>query len=120
MNEITIYSGMEGQKGMPHNGKRLREAIFSEGITQTEMSRRMGVSPSTLQSYYKSESLQMSVWWRASKALRYNFIAEMGMQIPIDFATPRESELQKEVKTLQKKIEKLKIELNVYKDIMKR
>jgi AcrR family transcriptional regulator len=104
---------VEIKSKMPHNGKRLQACISAHGLTTKEVARRMGIAPQTVYSYYKSESLQMDAWWRASLALHRNLIAELGMEFPVAFESPAEAALTQEVARLEN-------ELRIYREIVKR
>jgi transcriptional regulator with XRE-family HTH domain len=115
MNDITAYSGTPASGKMPHNGKLLKAFVESHHLTQVNVARRMGVTASTLPYYYKSHSLTMDVWWRASKALHYNFLSGLGSLLSEKYVTPDENELKATCERLQKENEQLKMELEMYK-----
>ena len=112
----------------PHNGKFLQDYIKKNGVNRAEMARKMNVSNSTVYQYAESPTLQLSVLWKASLALNHNFVAELGDLLPVAHDSKREAQLEKRIKELEieleiktsiyeKQIEKLKIELSVYKNI---
>jgi transcriptional regulator with XRE-family HTH domain len=117
MEDITNYLDTSVSEDMPHNGKLLKAFIDNSRLTQSAVARRMGVATSTLHNYDKSRSLTTDIWWRASKALHYNFLAGLGSLLTEEYVTPRETELQTACERLQKENERLKIELEIYKNI---
>jgi transposase-like protein len=117
MEKITAFFDSEKTKGMPHNGKLLHSFITHSRLSITEVARRMDVMPSTLHCYFKSYSLSLEVWWRASKAVHYNFPAALGELLPVDYTTSRETELQATCEQLKKENERLQMELNIYKSL---
>lgn len=124
MEDITTYSGTPASGNMPHNGKLLKAFIDSRRLTQSEVARRMEVTASTLQYYYKSRSLTADIWWRASKALHYNFLTGLGSLLAEEYVTPREAEaisknsmLQAEYERLEMELKHVKMELEIYKNI---
>jgi predicted transcriptional regulator len=105
---------------MPHNGKMLEEFIRQSEISLTKVANGMDVTLATVSNYYKSRSLQMRILWNAGRVLKRNLIAEIGSLHSIPFVTANEIELQKKLKAMEKELEIIKIELNVYKNIVKR
>jgi transcriptional regulator with XRE-family HTH domain len=117
MEDITAYLGTSVSDKMPHNGKLLKAFIAASRLTQIEVARRMEITTATLYDYYKSYSLTTDVWWRASKALHYNFLAGLSSLLTEEYVTPREAELQTACERLQKENERLDMELKIYKNI---
>jgi transcriptional regulator with XRE-family HTH domain len=117
MENIIAYLDTPVSDDMPHNGKLLKTFIDNSRLTQIEVARRMGITTPTLHYYYKSHSLTTDIWWRASKALHYNFLAGLGSLLTEEYVTPRETELQTVCEQLQKENERLKMELEIYKNI---
>lgn len=117
MSNTIITTDIE-VKIMPHNGKTLENYVLSSGINRAELARKMNVSNTSVYQYAESPSLQMSILWKASLALNHNFVAQLGEILPIGYLTKREKELENQVADLQKEMEKLNIELSVYKSIV--
>jgi hypothetical protein len=61
MEKITAFFDSDKTKGMPHNGKLLHLFITHSRLSISEVARRMGVVPSTLHCYFKSDSLSLEV-----------------------------------------------------------
>ena len=106
------------EKAMPHNGKLLADYIQNNRINRAELARKLNKSNTSVYQYAESPSLQMNILWKTSLALNYNFLAELGELLPVNYITVREKELQKQVETLQRELEKLNIELGAYKNIV--
>ncbi len=113
------------EKAMPHNGKLFEHYVLSNNINRAEVARRMHMTNTSVYKYAESPSLQMGILWKASLALNHNFVAELGAALPVDYVTPKELELQNQIKALQeqmaglqKKIEHQQIEIGVYKNIV--
>jgi len=109
----------------PHNGKLLSDYIFKNKVNRAELARQMDISTTSVYKYAQSYSLQLGILWKASLALKHNFVAELGALLAVDYITPKEEVLQNELKTkqieievLQKQIEHLSIEISVYKSIV--
>jgi transcriptional regulator with XRE-family HTH domain len=105
---------------MPHNGKMLEEFIRQSGISLTKVADGMDVALPTVSNYCKSQSLQMRILWKISHVLKRNLIAETGSLLSVPFVTANEIELQKKLEAVEKELEITKIELNVYKNIVRR
>lgn len=105
-------------EAMPHNGKLLTNYLLNNQIVRAKLARKLNISNTSVYQYAESSSLQMHILWKASIALNHNFIAEVGEKLPVDYITTREKELQEQVETLQKELERLNIELEVYKNIV--
>jgi hypothetical protein len=105
---------------MPHNGRILKEFVEQSGLSPTKVFSRMNTDRNTLAGYYNSNSMQMRILWNASNAIQHNIIAEIGSRLSIPFATPKEIELQQKLETALKELELVQIELNVYKNIVRR
>jgi transcriptional regulator with XRE-family HTH domain len=98
-----------------HNGQMLADYFAKHSINRSALARKIGVAPSTVLKYLESESLQFRILWKISIALKHNFISELSAQLPINEVAPLKSEEQIEI---EKEVERLKIELSVYKSIV--
>jgi hypothetical protein len=113
---MKIKQAEEKSVDMPHNGSILKAYIKGHKLIQADVAREMGVLPSSLLGYYAHSSLQLRIWWKASLALKHNFIAELGEQHPVEFIFPHKDD---EVEKLRKEVEKLRMEVAIYKKILK-
>ena len=114
----NIMSADETKNNMPHNGKLLTDYLLKNDINRAGLARKMNVSNTSVYQYAVSPSLQMSILWKASIALNHNFVAELGELLPVKHKTGNEIQLEEEIKALEARIEKLNLELSVYKDVI--
>ena len=98
-----------------HNGKMLADYFEKHAVNRSALARQIGVAPSTVMKYLESESLQFRILWNISLALKHNFIAELSAQLPIEMPDPPKDE---KMLALEKELERLNIELSVYKNIV--
>ena len=101
----------------PSIGQILGDFAQQNHINKAGLGRKIGVSSSVILGYFKKKSLQMGIIWNLSIALNHNFLAQIAEQMPIDFETKNEVVLKEEVANLKEQIEKLEIEMEVYKRI---
>ena len=111
----------------PHNGQLLKEAIEERGMTINSFAQYIGASQPGIAYSTTRESLQIQVLWKLGLALERNLIAEIGDDFPIRFTTTREKELLAEQEKLiagqnelKREIEKLNIQIEVYKEVLKK
>lgn len=114
----NIMSADETKNNMPHNGKFLTDYVLKNDINRAALARKMNVSNTSVYQYAVSPSLQMSILWKASIALNHNFVAELGELLPVEHKTGNEIQLEEEIKALEAQLEKLNLELSVYKDVI--
>ena len=114
----NIMSADETKNNMPHNGKFLTDYVLKNDINRAALARKMNVSNTSVYQYAGSPSLQMSILWKASIALNHNFVAELGELLPVKHKTGNEIQLEEEIKALEAQLEKLNLELSVYKDVI--
>ncbi len=114
----NIMSADETKNNMPHNGKLLTDYLLKNDINRAGLARKMNVSNTSVYQYAGSPSLQMSILWKASIALNHNFVAELGELLPVKHKTGNEIQLEEEIKALEAQLEKLNLELSVYKDVI--
>ena len=114
----NIMSADETKNNMPHNGKLLTDYLLKNDINRAGLARKMNVSNTSVYQYAGSPSLQMSILWKASIALNHNFVAELGELLPVKHKTGNEIQLEEKIKALEAQMEKLNLELSVYKDVI--
>lgn len=108
----------ETKNNMPHNGKFLTDYVLKNDINRAALARKMNVSNTSVYQYAVSPSLQMSILWKASIALNHNFVAELGELLPVEHNSGKEIQLEEKIKALEAQLEKLNLELSVYKDVI--
>lgn len=101
----------------PHVGQLFIKHVKENNINRAALSRKMAVSKGVMNNYHKRKSMQMGIIWNLSIALNHNFVAQIAEQMPVDFETKKETALKNEIAALKDQIEKLEIELEVYKRI---
>lgn len=114
----NIMSADETKNNMPHNGKLLTDYLLKNDINRAGLARKMNVSNTSVYQYAGSPSLQMSILWKASIALNHNFVAELGELLPVKHKSGNEIQLEEKIKALEAQLEKLNLELSVYKDVI--
>lgn len=102
-----------------HIGHLVAWIIQEKHLKKADIARQLNVLPTTLNQYFKQPSVQMGILWRLSKATKYNFLADLGQRVQIDFETQKETALQKTLAEKEEAIKILKIELNLLKKIHK-
>ena len=111
---------MKKTTDFPHNGKLLQDYLKLHCPSQSKLAREINVETATIKSYCKSNSIQSRVWWKLGAALNHNFFADMAQLFPVDFATPRETELLNKIEELNREVERLNIAISVYKEVTHR
>ena len=91
----------------PDVGNFINYHIQTNKISKAQLARDLGVIPTTLNKYFKNDSLQFGILWKISKALNHNFIAQLSEYLHIPFETYRERELLAQLAEKQKRIEQL-------------
>ena len=115
MTEKIIAEKSKTKEGFQHNGKMLAEYFELNSINKAALSRKMGMSPSTIQKYLEGESLQFRILWKISVATKHNFLAELTAQLPTEIVDPIKTKRELE---LESELEKVKFELSIYKNIV--
>lgn len=106
----TKTTATEPEVTLPHNGRLLQDYFLKNEINLSKLARKIGRTAPSVYHYVDSPSLQMSILWNISLALKHNFILEIGSSLPIDFPTPGVINLQAQLDEKQKQIETLKVE----------
>jgi len=104
-------------ENMPHVGNFINYYIVNQKLSKAQLARDLDVGNSTLNQYFKNESLQIAILWKISKLLNHNFVAQLAEYLYLPYTTKKQQQLEEEITTLHKKIETLQIELDVYKKI---
>lgn len=109
---------LETTDAYPHNGKMLDDYFTKHNVNRAELARKLNLTRSTVMQYRNTQSLKFGILWNMSLALKHNFVAELCELLPVEYTTAREIALQEQVDNLQKELDKLNIELSVYKNIV--
>ena len=102
----------------PHIGKML--AVYFDGLSksQAQLARRLKMANSSLSRMLDRDSLNFTVLWNICLTMNHNFIAELGEKLPVEFVSAREKDLQAKLADQQKEIERLNMELLLYKNFV--
>lgn len=103
-----------------HDGQILKKQVEQSPLLPVRIAERMGVSQTTLISYYQRPNLRTSVLWRASSVLGYNFFFDLGMRLPEGLKSELDTGLMRRVAQLEKENERLRIENEVYEKLLRR
>jgi hypothetical protein len=105
------------QPQLPHIGNMLRTHIKKHRLFRSVLTRILGKPYSVVLRYEKKESLQCSLLWELSIAIKHNFFADLAAQLPPTFTTnapdptlplqQRIAALEEENKLLNAKVETL-------------
>lgn len=104
-------------ENMPHVGNFINYYIVNQKLSKAQLARDLDVGNSTLNQYFKNESIQLAILWKISKILNHNFVAQLAEYLYLPYKTKQEQKLEAHIALLEKRIEILEIELNVYKKI---
>jgi hypothetical protein len=98
---------------MPHIGALLQTYFEKKRTYQAALARAIKRTPKTLYQYKKNHSLQAAILWEISHALKHNFFADLGDELPDTFSRNSDeipNEKDKQIATLQTKIDLLEQE----------
>ena len=104
----------------PAIGNFVHWHIYQNKIKKADISRSLGILPKGLTAYLKRESLQFEILWKMSLIMKHNFLAQLGEYLPHRFESQRERALLKELAEKNALILKQEIQLEVYRDMLKR
>ncbi|MES2239364.1 MAG: transcriptional regulator [Bacteroidota bacterium] len=104
----------------PLVGNFIHYYIVHNKIKKADVSRQLGILPTGLNDYFKKESLQFAILWKLSLVLKHNFIAQLGEYLPYRFETIREKALKEELAQKDAQIQKLEIQLETFREMLRR
>ena len=102
-----------------HIGNLIAWIIQEKHLKKATIAQKLNIAPTTLNQYFKQPSVQVGILWRLGQAMEYNFLADLGDRIKIDFETQKEAALQKSLSEKEEELKILKVELNLLKKIHK-
>ncbi|AWI25893.1 hypothetical protein [Flavobacterium pallidum] len=117
INRTKKYKAQEAD-AYPPIGMILKEYMQERRISAAAMGKKLGVTSSSFRAYFDRESLQMGIIWKISLALKHNFMAELGEQLPVRFITENEKKLLQQIEQKDLLIEKLENEIAVYRKVI--
>ncbi|MFA9192460.1 transcriptional regulator [Flavobacterium sp. FZUC8N2.13] len=113
------YKNGKGEQ-YPPIGNFIHYYILQHKIKKADVSRQLGILPTGLNKYFKKESLQFAILWKLSLALQHNFVAHLGEYLPIAYETKPEKALKQELAAKNEYIQKLEIQLETLREMIKK
>jgi transcriptional regulator with XRE-family HTH domain len=104
----------------PAIGNFIHYHIIQNKIKKADVARALGILPTGLNQYFKKESLQFAILWKLSMAMNYNFIAQLGEYLPYRFETIREKALKEELAQKEAIIQKMEIQMETMRELIKK
>jgi hypothetical protein len=102
----------------PLIGNFIHYHIIQNNIKKSDVAGALGILPTGLNDYFKRDSLQFAILWKLSMIMKHNFIAQLGEHLPIPFETRREKALLEQLTEKEAIIQKMEIQLQVFKEII--
>ncbi|RVT76700.1 transcriptional regulator [Flavobacterium sufflavum] len=118
-NNKTKHSQNRGDQ-YPLVGNFIHYHIMQQPETKTDIAKALGILPKGLGNYFKRDTLQFAVLWKLSLVLKHNFIAQLGEYLPYRFETIREKALKEELAEKNAHIQKLEIQLETLREIIRK
>jgi hypothetical protein len=113
------YSLERGEQ-YPLVGNFINYHISQQLVTKADVARALNIAPKGLAGYCKRDTLQFAVLWKLSLVLKHNFIAQLGEYLPYRFETIREKALKQELAEKDAIIQKMEIQLEVFRETIQR
>ena len=104
----------------PPIGNFIHYHIMQQTQTKSSIAKAMGIGPKGLRDYFKKDSLQFAVLWKLSLVLKHNFLAQLGEYVPFPYENKREKALKKELDEKNAYIQKLEIQLETLREMIKK
>jgi hypothetical protein len=108
----------ENQKP-PHIGQLLRNYLKTRAVSQVEWAKKQGVKPHFISRYLSRPEMKISTLYTISLILNNNFIREIADMLPADMPS-RTDRLTAEIENLKKENERLKSDIALLKEILKK
>jgi hypothetical protein len=119
INTIKKYKAGKGDR-YPLVGNFIHYHILQNNIKKADLARSLAINPTGLNDYFKNDSLQFAILWKLSQAMQHNFIAQLGEYLPYRFETKQEKALQKQLEEKEAVIAKLEIQLETFREMLKK
>lgn len=103
--------------GYPHCGQLIQNYMATHQISKAFIARKLDVAPSTVNAYFRNQSLQIGIIWKISQILEHNFIAEIAEMMHIEHSNAITEDLKKQLAEKDNSIQKLEMKVEVYKEI---
>ena len=102
----------------PLIGNFIHYHIVQNKIKKVDVAHGLYILPTSLNDYFKKDSLQFAVLWKLSLLLKHNFIAQLGEYLPYRFETIREKALKEQLAEKDALIQKMEIQLESFREII--
>ena len=114
MTQKRIYT-QKMATNTPSVGNLLANYIEKNRIYKSSLARKMNRSDSTILQFTKQQSVQSSILWEISHALKHNFFADLAAQLPADYTTdaPQDTIKDETIAQLKRRIEILEAQVEV-------
>ncbi|HJS00633.1 MAG TPA: hypothetical protein VJ780_06830 [Flavobacterium sp.] len=120
MLDPTTKHTLDRGEQYPLVGNFIHYHIMQQPKTKNEIAKALGILPKGLRAYFKRETLQFAVLWKLSLVLKHNFIAQLGEYLPYRFETIQEKALKKELAEKNAHIQKLEIQLETLREMIRK
>jgi transcriptional regulator with XRE-family HTH domain len=105
---------------LPHLGNMVARQLKKKRIRNSEIARKMGLNPQSINGYLQSESFQFRILWDLGMALEYNFLADLMEHLPAKVFHSTPSKFQDIILAQAQEIMDLNKEIEIYKGLLKR
>ncbi len=103
----------------PHIGKIINEKVKEQRVTKKQLAQKLGLQPMAISGYVKNQSLHISIVWKISKHLNYNFFGGLAEKLAIPYLTEAEKKLQTQLQQLEQENKDLRNENTLLKELIK-
>jgi hypothetical protein len=111
---------MEEQPLMPpHVGQFLRKYVNEKRVHQRSWAKQQGVKPHFISRYLRRPEMKISTLFTISLILKNNFLREIADMLPPEISS-RTDRQKEEFENLKKENERLRTEIELLKEILKR
>ena len=107
----------KGENDYPAIGNFVHWFIKEQHHKKKTIADHLQIIPTTLNQYFKQQSLQVAILWRLSQAMNYNLIMDLGQRLKIPFETDAEKELKLQLAEKDELIKKMAIQLEVFREM---
>ena len=95
----------------PNIGEMLRKYVNENRIYQSSWARKAELSSKTIAQYLKQPTMQVDTLFRICQALNYNFLSHIAAMLPPDMPPLAENPLQARVNELEKENSDLQLQI---------
>ena len=120
MRERTKKYLSKEENDYPDMGRFVHYYILQSGKLKKDVANHLQVIPTSLHGYFKQRSLQIGIVWRISRFINYNMLMDLGQRLKIPFETEVEKELRLQLAEKDELIQKMEIQLEVFREITAR